>query len=156
MFVRLLVLLISNVLYSFSVFIVLQILTFDLRSKAWKWPRCISSPWKCDRSHLVRSNALRAIERMPMIDCTPHQPYSPRYPSRPYAPSLQHLRRGQLRAIDRTMCDRTQRQRLNTHYMAMHRKSNASQMIERMQGCDRSHHLRSNAPLTWQHVLFCL
>ena len=104
MFVRLLVMLISDVLCCFSVLLccrsfVLIVAQRGEIKESWNIGQC-----QCDRVHLVRSSALHlsprgAIERMPS------QLHNTRCPSRPYAPSLQHLRR---RDFEVVTCDQTQ------------------------------------------------
>ena len=147
MFVKLLDVLISNILCCFSVLVCCRssvqigVQKGEIEQK-WKFDPC-----QCDWAHLVRSSLRGAIERIHV------DPYFTRCPSRPYAPSLQHLRRGDSEAV---MCDRSHivgSNAVRSNSDSYHRthtalRSNATFTIERMQDCDQSQHLRSSAS-TW-------
>jgi hypothetical protein len=103
-------------------------------------------------SSYMRSNACHLRS-----NAGPVSPHFPCCPSRPYRTSLQpcavgnYVRSTAHSAFERT-CGRTQPLHTNAHSAVMYRKrtSNAcSSAFER-------NSLRSNAPLTWQHILFCL
>jgi hypothetical protein len=104
------------------------------------------SPWKCVRSHLVRSNAT-AVERSDhvrtQIYVSDH--VSPHFPCCPSRTSLQpcaagnYVRSTAHRTFERTR-GRTQRLHTNARSAVMHLRSYAHQNIERMRKCVRTQH----------------
>ena len=114
MFVRLLTVLISNILCCFSVLVCCKSLVQIRIQKGRNWGKLKSWPltvW----SSVLRSSARVAIERRHVDPRFPHRP------SRPYAPSLQLLRRGNSELV---ICDQSHIVRSNTV------RSNATPTIE--------------------------
>jgi hypothetical protein len=156
MFVRPLVLLISNVLYCFSVLVCCKSLhqnmatkeQIGLKVKKWK-----SLPSAFKRTY-GRTQGLGS-------NVGPVSLRSPSCPSRSYASSLQpcamssYLQLNAESTVKHSTC-KLKRLRSNTHGAVMLLRLNAHQNVEHMRECGRMHHLRSNAPLTWLLVLFCL
>ena len=85
----------------------------------------------CACAQEPRSSALCSSARS-MIECTPHQPHILCCPSRHcFMPCTAGILSGYVRS-SAPSCDRAHK------------------------GCARVHWLRSSAPLTWQHIKFCL
>ena len=129
MFVRFLVMLISNILCCFSILVCCRSLVQFVAKRGEIKQRKNFGPCKWG------SNAWSTIE------CSHVDPRSPRRPSQPYASSLQHLRRGNSKAVicDQTQCGRTQHPRSNVHGADTALRSNAEQTIERRRDYDRAH-----------------
>jgi hypothetical protein len=125
MFVRLLVLLISNVLCCVSISMCCRSLVQIVVQRGEIEQRWNLGPCQCDRAHSMRSNALR-FSAMGMIECMPRQPHIPRCPSRHcFNTCIVGILR-QLCVIDVTPCDRTRcvqmhNIRSNTHELAIER-----------------------------------
>ena len=152
MFVRLLVMLISHIICCFSGLMCCRSFVQFMAQKGEIKQSWNLSPCQCDRAHLVQSSALRSSSKG-AIECMPSQQHITCCPSRPWSPSLQHLRHGNSKAVT---CDWSHTMWTN----AM--RSNAQDMIKRTRTCDRAHrstfgrirdydrlhHLRSSALLT--------
>jgi hypothetical protein len=127
MFVRFLVLLISHVLYCFSVLVCYRSLVQIVIQRGGIEQRWNLGPCKCDQAHLVSSSALRSSPRG-TIKRTPRSTHKSRVALAAIAslPASWEFQR-QLRAIDLTPHDRMHCIRSNAH-----------------EPDDRTHGIRSN------------
>ena len=155
MFAKLLVLLISNIFVSFSVLFCCGALVLKCGLKDGNWPKCTSGPDQCARpaSVLERTMCDRAQQRrLSALACEHIEPRSSALNSSarsaiermPHQPHILHC--------PSCHCFMLCAVGILSGYVRLSEPS----AIERKQACARVHCLQSSAPLTWQHIKFCL